>query len=57
MDWLLFVEKEVVSALGHQCKWRATEFMGTKVVSARLTLIEDDQRFPLINCVSTKTQS
>jgi hypothetical protein len=57
MEWLLFVGKEVVSALGHQRKWRATEFTGTKVVSARLALIEDDQRLALINCVSTKTQS
>jgi hypothetical protein len=55
MEWLLFVGKQVVSALGHQRKWRATEFTGAKVVSARLTLIEDDQRLALINCVSTKT--
>jgi hypothetical protein len=56
MEWLLFVEKEVVSALGHQRKWRATEFMGTKVVSARLALVEDDQRFTLIHCVAAESQ-
>jgi hypothetical protein len=56
MAWLLFAGREGVSALGHQRKWSAAEFMGANVVGARLALVEDDQRFTLIHCVAAESQ-
>ena len=47
---------QALGALSEQLEWGFIELVLADVISPGLTLIEDNERFRLVDCVSAKTQ-